>query len=262
MLTPAVLERVRVSGYRTQLALPIPVNGQTWGVMALISKEARTFEADELTLLEAVAHQVGQVVARAFDYSADVGSLASQAQLDKVSAHVADAVAKGATVVAGGQPLPEVGPYAYAPTVLEGVTDEMDLCLGETFGPVVALYRVGNDTEALEVANQGEAGLSASVFSKSLQDAETVARGIRAGAVNINDGAALAAGSIEAGMGGMGSSGLGRRHGADGIRKYTDAQTIAASKMGPIGPFKGQSIAAFVKIGNGQLKALRKMGMR
>ena len=65
VLTPEVLERVRVGGYRTQLALPIPVNGEIWGVMALITRESRTFGADELTLLEAVAHQVGQVVARA-----------------------------------------------------------------------------------------------------------------------------------------------------------------------------------------------------
>jgi GAF domain-containing protein len=65
VLTPEVAERVRVGGYQTQLALPIPVNGEIWGVMALITREPRTFGADELTLLEAVAHQVGQVVARA-----------------------------------------------------------------------------------------------------------------------------------------------------------------------------------------------------
>ncbi len=65
VLTPEVVERVKSGGYRTQLALPIPVDGETWGVMALISKEARTFGADELTLLEAVAYQVGQAVARA-----------------------------------------------------------------------------------------------------------------------------------------------------------------------------------------------------
>ncbi len=65
VLTPDVVERVREGGYRTQLALPIPVNGETWGVMALITKDVRSFDADELTLLEAVAHQVGQVVARA-----------------------------------------------------------------------------------------------------------------------------------------------------------------------------------------------------
>ncbi len=65
VLTPDVVERVREGGYRTQLALPIPRNGETWGVMALITKDVRSFDADELTLLEAVAHQVGQVVARA-----------------------------------------------------------------------------------------------------------------------------------------------------------------------------------------------------
>ncbi|TQL68072.1 succinate-semialdehyde dehydrogenase/glutarate-semialdehyde dehydrogenase [Nocardioides albertanoniae] len=209
-----------------------------------------------------VAETERQVIGQAFDYTVDVGSLASQAQLDKVTAHVEDAVAKGASLLTGGEPLAEVGPYAFAPTVLEGVTDEMDLCLGETFGPVVALYPVSGDEEALRVANQGEAGLSASVFSKDLKEAETVARRIRAGAVNINDGAALAAGSIEAGMGGMGSSGLGRRHGADGIRKFTDAQTLAASRMGPIGPLKGQTVEKFVRLGNSQLKALRKVGLR
>jgi GAF domain-containing protein len=65
LLTPEVAERVKAGGYQTQLALPIPVNGETWGVMALITREARTYDADELTLLQAVAHQVGQAVARA-----------------------------------------------------------------------------------------------------------------------------------------------------------------------------------------------------
>ncbi|GGR62458.1 succinate-semialdehyde dehydrogenase/glutarate-semialdehyde dehydrogenase [Nocardioides luteus] len=209
-----------------------------------------------------VAETESQVVGQGFDYSADIGSLASEAQLEKITAHVTDAVAKGARVLAGGEPLPEVGPYAYAPTVLEDVTDEMDLCLGETFGPVVALYRAGSDEEAVRIANQGEAGLSASVFSKNLREADMIARRIRAGAVNINDGAALAVGSIEAGMGGMGTSGIGRRHGADGIRRFTDAQTLAVSRMGPIGPLKGQTLEKFVKLGNGQLKAMRKLGVR
>jgi GAF domain-containing protein/ActR/RegA family two-component response regulator len=65
VLTPDVVERVKAGGYQTQLALPVPVNGETWGVMALISKKERVFDADELTLLQAVAHQVGQAVARA-----------------------------------------------------------------------------------------------------------------------------------------------------------------------------------------------------
>jgi succinate-semialdehyde dehydrogenase/glutarate-semialdehyde dehydrogenase len=142
------------------------------------------------------------------------------------------------------------------------VTDDMDVCLGETFGPVVALYRAADDEEALRIANQGSAGLSASVFSRDLGAADALARRIRAGSVNINDGASLAAGTIEAGMGGMGDSGLGRRHGAEGIRKYTESQTIAASRIGPVGPPPGTPLEKFVAMGNRQLRALRKLGVR
>ncbi|MEQ6903385.1 succinic semialdehyde dehydrogenase [Nocardioides sp. YIM 152588] len=209
-----------------------------------------------------LAHTSGQRLGQAFDFGCDVGSLASEAQLEKVTAHVADAVAKGATVLAGGRARPDIGPYCYAPTVLEGVTEEMDLCLGETFGPVVALYRSSGDEEALRIANQGSAGLSASVFSRDLAGADQLARRIRAGSVNINDGAALAAGSIEAGMGGMGDSGLGRRHGPEGIRKYTESQTIAASRIGPVGPPPGMALERFVGMGNGQLRLLRRLRVR
>ncbi|WP_260989468.1 aldehyde dehydrogenase family protein [Nocardioides deserti] len=89
-----------------------------------------------------------------------------------------------------------------------------------------------------------------------------LARRIRAGSVNINDGAALAAGSVEAGMGGMGDSGLGRRHGAQGIQRFTETQTIALSRMGPVGPPPGMALETFVKLGNAQLKVLRKLGSR
>ncbi|GAA4692187.1 succinic semialdehyde dehydrogenase [Nocardioides conyzicola] len=204
----------------------------------------------------------GLRVGQSYDLSHDIGSLASADQLAKVSAHVDDAVAKGATVLAGGHARPEVGPFAYAPTVLEGVTDDMDLCLGETFGPVVALYRVHDDDEAVREANRGSYGLSASIFSTNAPTADRMARMLRAGSVNINDGAALAAGSIEAGMGGMGDSGSGRRHGAEGIRKYTQAQTIASSSLGPVGPPPGAALETFVALGNRQLRLFRSLRIR
>jgi succinate-semialdehyde dehydrogenase/glutarate-semialdehyde dehydrogenase len=209
-----------------------------------------------------VAETERQRVGQGYDYSYDVGSLASQAQLDKVSAHVDDAVAKGATVLTGGTHRPDLGPLVFSPTVLEGVTEQMDVCLGETFGPVVALYRATDDDDALRLANQGTAGLSASVFSRDVDAADAMARRIRAGSVNINDGAALAAGSVEAGMGGMGDSGLGRRHGGEGIRKYTESQTVAASRIGPIGPPTGTPLERFVAMGNVQLRALRRLRVR
>ena len=73
-------------------------------------------------------------------YGRDMGSLISARQLERVTAHVDDAVAKGATVLAGGRARPDLGPYFYEPTVLSGVREDMALCRDETFGPVVAVY--------------------------------------------------------------------------------------------------------------------------
>jgi succinate-semialdehyde dehydrogenase/glutarate-semialdehyde dehydrogenase len=146
--------------------------------------------------------------------------------------------------------------------VLEGVTGDMDLCLGETFGPVVALYRVADDDEAIAKANEGTYGLSASIFSADVRSALRLAKRVRAGSVNVNDGASLAVGSVEAGMGGMGESGLGRRHGGEGIRRYTQMQTLAVSRVGPLGPPPGMSIGTFVSMSNRQLRLLRKLRVR
>ncbi|HWJ67468.1 MAG TPA: succinic semialdehyde dehydrogenase [Nocardioides sp.] len=201
-------------------------------------------------------------VGQAFDYSVDVGSLASPAQLEAVTSHVASAVAAGATVLAGGRARPDLGPLVHEPTVLEGVTPEMPVCLEETFGPVISLYRVQSDQEALDRANEGRYGLSASIWSRDTAAAEDMAGSVRAGSVNVNDGAAAAAGSIEAGMGGMGDSGLGRRHGAEGIRKYTESQTVATQRLVPLGPPAGMALDRFVGIGNAQLRLLRRLRVR
>ncbi|MFZ3598373.1 succinic semialdehyde dehydrogenase [Streptomyces sp. BH104] len=201
---------------------------------------------------------------RTYDYAADLGSLTSKTQLTAVESHVDEAVAKGATVLAGGKARPDIGPLFYEPTILEGVTPEMAVCGEETFGPVVSLYPYACDDEAVGLANQGSYGLSASIWSKDTREAARLARRIRSGSVNINDGAAAAAGSIEAGMGGMGDSGLGRRHGAEGIRKYTESQTLATQRLLPLGPTKPEesSVTSFIRRTNGQLSLLRRLGVR
>ncbi|OIJ66007.1 succinic semialdehyde dehydrogenase [Streptomyces mangrovisoli] len=209
-----------------------------------------------------LVHLTGKLrLAPTYDYSADVGSLLSAAQLAAVEDHVGDAVAKGATALAGGRPRPDIGPLFYAPTVLEGVTDAMAVCRAETFGPVVSLYPFASDDEAVSLANQGSYGLSASIWSRDTRTADRMARRIHCGSVNINDGAAAAAGSIEAGMGGMRDSGLGRRHGAEGILKYTESQTVAAQRLMPLGPPPG-AVESFVRRTNGQLALLRRMRVR
>ncbi|MBM6623387.1 succinate-semialdehyde dehydrogenase (NADP(+)) [Micrococcaceae bacterium RIT802] len=163
----------------------------------------------------------------------DMGSLIGAAQLETVAAHVDNAITQGATVLAGGRPRPDLGPYFYEPTVLADVRPGMPVAREETFGPVVSLYRVDSEEEAIGAANDSEYGLNASVWSRRRGTA--VARRLEAGTVNINEGYAAAWASHDSPMGGMKASGVGRRHGAEGFRKYTEPQTIAAQRLVPVG---------------------------
>ena len=145
----------------------------------------------------------------------------------KVLAHIDDAVAKGARVLTGGRARPDVGPLVVEPTVLEGVTSAMACRDEETFGPVVSLYRVTSDDEAVRLANDTEYGLNAvGLDARRAPRSRGSPPGIQAGTVNINEGYAATWGSVAAPMGGMKSSGLGRRHGREGLLKYTEAQNI------------------------------------
>ena len=111
-------------------------------------------------------------------------------------------------MLAGGRARPDLGPYYYEPTVLEGVTPDM-ACFGdETFGPVVSVYRFSDEADAIARANEGEYGLNACVYSQDGARARAVARQIRCGTVNVNEAFAATFASIDAPMGGMRESGL------------------------------------------------------
>jgi succinate-semialdehyde dehydrogenase/glutarate-semialdehyde dehydrogenase len=169
-------------------------------------------------------------------YDVDMGSLTVPRQLAAVEAHVADALAQGALLLTGGQHRPDIGPLFYEPTVLAGVTPAMRLYAEETFGPVVSLYPYDTVEEAIELANDTPYGLNASVWSRSTRRAMEVATRIRAGTVNVNEvygGTWMATASP---IGGMKQSGFGRRHGAEGILKYTEAQTVAVQRLVPLAP--------------------------
>ncbi|CAM5239425.1 succinic semialdehyde dehydrogenase [Streptomyces chartreusis] len=201
-------------------------------------------------------------IGAAYDYSVDVGSLTTPSQLKTVTEHVGDAVTKGATVLAGGKARPDLGPLFYEPTILTDVTPDMTLYDQETFGPVVSIYTYRDVDEAVALANATAYGLNGSVWSRNGARARAVAARVHAGTVNVNEAFAAAWGSIDAPMGGMGDSGLGRRHGADGILKYTEPQTVAHQRIQGFYPPSGISPEAWATLLTGALKVLKAAGVR
>lgn len=196
----------------------------------------------------------------ALDYTCDVGSLISQEQLDKVVRHVEDATAKGATVVTGGSHRPDLGPWFFEPTVLVGVRPGMLAADEETFGPVVSLYSVPDDDAAIDAANGTVFGLNASVWTTDRRRGVEVAKRLRYGSVNVNEGYAASWGSHDLPLGGMKASGLGRRHGREGILRYTEAQSIAVQRVHGIAPPGGMSYDRFAGALTRYLRIARRFG--
>ncbi len=172
----------------------------------------------------------------ALDYSVDLGSLTSARQLEVVEDQVADALAKGARLLCGGTRRQDLGPLFYEATILAGVVPGMTLYAEETFGPVLAVHRYDDVDDAIARANETRYGLNASVWSRSVRRAVEVGRRIQCGTVNVNEVYAASWTATRSPIGGMKESGVGRRHGAEGILKYTEAQTIAVQRLMPLAP--------------------------
>ena len=156
--------------------------------------------------------------------SVEVGAITFAPQMDTIKDHVADAVQKGARVLAGGQEVQGPGRF-FQPTVLVDVDHTMKIMNEETFGPTLPIMKVADADEAVRLANDSPYGLGASVFSRDTARGEAIARRLEAGAANVND-AMINYTVLELPMGGAKASGLGSRHGPGGIRKYCSQQAI------------------------------------
>src|SRR5215204_4240729 len=164
--------------------------------------------------------------------SVDLGAVIHPPQSDIVDAHVRDAADKGARVVAGGKRSDDGGHF-YEPTLLLDVDHTMTAMTEETFGPTLPIMKVADAEEGVRLSNDSPYGLQASVWTKDAAKGERLARRIEAGAVTVND-AQINYVALELPMGGWKQSGLGTRHGPDGIRKYTRKQTLLVTRFAPM----------------------------
>lgn len=205
-----------------------------------------------------LVHRVkGMKVSADLDFSADMGSLISSDQLDKVTKHVEDALAKGATLLTGGRARPDIGPFFFEPTLMTNIKPEMNLFAEETFGPVVSIYRFDDVEEAIKLANASSYGLNSSVWTRDVRRGQQIASRIQTGTSNVNEALNAAWGSVDSPMGGMKASGVGRRHGMEGILKYTEPQTVATQSLMLIGPNRFLPPEQYAKVMTAVLRMMK-----
>jgi succinate-semialdehyde dehydrogenase/glutarate-semialdehyde dehydrogenase len=144
---------------------------------------------------------------------------------------VADAVSKGAKVLAGGRRNPRLKGLYYEPTVLTHVDHDMKIMSEETFGPVLPIMRVRDEDEAIRCANHTPYGLGANVWTSDTRRGIEIATRVDSGSVCVND-MSMTYGVAEAPFGGRKHSGIGQVNGETGLRGYCHAQPILTDRSG------------------------------
>lgn len=235
-LTPVSLE---LGGKDAAIVLPdAPIEwtarGITWGAFTNAGQACASVERVYIVkgkqteeLIKAIVSATQKLkVGPSSDPLSDMGPLIDQSQLDKVAAHVEDAVARGAKVLAGGRVREDLGGFFFEPTVLTDVTHDMKIMKEETFGPVLPIMVVDSEDQAVELANDSEFGLCATIWAGKLARAECVARDINVGTVLIND--VLFSHAVpQLPWGGLKKSGFGRGHSVFGLHDLCNIKHIS-----------------------------------
>jgi acyl-CoA reductase-like NAD-dependent aldehyde dehydrogenase len=159
----------------------------------------------------------------------DIGPMIFDKQLAVIERHVEEARAKGAKILTGGKRSPK-GDLFYEPTVLVDVTNDMLIMREETFGPILPIMRVKDETEALRMANDSIYGLSSNLWTRDAGKAVRLAKQIESGSVCVND-SSVTYGAAEAPFGGRKASGVGQVNGETGLKGYCFAQPIILDRF-------------------------------
>ncbi len=162
----------------------------------------------------------------AADADVDVGAMTFPPQMERVERHIAQAVAGGARIAAGGKRRTDLAGNFFEPTLLVDVTPGMSVAREETFGPVLPVIRARDAEEALRMANDGPYGLAGAVFSGDRRRALALARRLEAGTVAVNDSTLFNYMTVEAPLGGVKTSGLGMRHGPEALLQACRTEVI------------------------------------
>jgi len=202
--------------------------GQVCSAMSrIIVHESRHDELIDRAVSVARSLSVGPGIDRP-EAGATMGAMVSDAQRDRATGMVTRAEGQGARVATGGRKLNRAGAFL-EPTVLSGVTPDMEIAQHEVFGPVLSVLSFRTEAEAIEIANGTDYGLVAGVFTSDLGRATHAARHLRAGQVFVNE---WYAGGVETPFGGVGKSGYGREKGREALWNYVQTKNIAIRLKG------------------------------
>jgi succinate-semialdehyde dehydrogenase/glutarate-semialdehyde dehydrogenase len=240
-LTPVTLE---LGGKDAAIVLPdAPVEwtarGLLWGAFTNAGQACASVERVYIVkgknsdkLVETLTTMAGKLkLGPATDSLTDVGPLIDQGQLDRVSEHVSEAIAAGAKALTGGKKRSDLGGYFFEPTILTGVNHTMRIMREETFGPIMPIMIVDSEDQAVELANDSEYGLTATVWAGKLNRAECVARDLTVGTVLIND-CLFSHATPQLPWGGLKKSGFGKGHSIFGLQDLCNIKHISIDAAG------------------------------